>query len=84
MGDRVGEANLGEAANLNTDQILLRWLDHWLKDSSAFSDEPRIRHFALGQMNGVLRMSGRRLPAFRFICTAREMRIRAGRRISCA
>jgi len=47
-GDRVGEANLGEAANLNTDQILLRWLDHWLKDSSAFSDEPRIRHFALG------------------------------------
>jgi uncharacterized protein len=47
-GDRAGDANLGEAANLNTDDILLRWFDHWLKDSSAFSNEPRIRHFALG------------------------------------
>jgi putative CocE/NonD family hydrolase len=47
-GDRVGDSNLGEAANLNTDEILLRWFDHWLKDSSAFSGEPRIRHFALG------------------------------------
>jgi putative CocE/NonD family hydrolase len=47
-GDRVGDANLGEAANLNTDEILLRWFDRWLKDSSAFSNEPRIRHFALG------------------------------------
>jgi uncharacterized protein len=47
-GDRVGDANLGEAANLNTDEILLRWFDHWLKDSGAFSSEPRIRYFALG------------------------------------
>jgi putative CocE/NonD family hydrolase len=47
-GDRVGEVNLGASANLNTDQILLRWFDHWLKDSGAFLDEPRIRHFALG------------------------------------
>jgi len=47
-GDRVGDANLGEAANLNTDEILLRWFDHWLKDSSAFSGDPRIRYFALG------------------------------------
>jgi putative CocE/NonD family hydrolase len=47
-GDRVGEVNLGEAANLNTDEILLRWFDRWLKDSPAFSSEPRIRHFALG------------------------------------
>jgi hypothetical protein len=47
-GDRVGEANLGEAANLITDEILLRWFDHWLKDSEAFSSEPRIRYFALG------------------------------------
>jgi putative CocE/NonD family hydrolase len=47
-GDRVGDTNLGEAANLNTDEILLRWFDHWLKDSSAFSREPRIRYFALG------------------------------------
>jgi putative CocE/NonD family hydrolase len=47
-GDRVGDANLGDAANLNTDEILLRWFDHWLKDSAAFSNEPRIRYFALG------------------------------------
>jgi putative CocE/NonD family hydrolase len=47
-GDRVGDSSLGEAANLNTDEILLRWFDHWLKDSSDFSGEPRIRHFALG------------------------------------
>jgi uncharacterized protein len=47
-GDRVGDANLGPAANLSTDEILLRWFDHWLKDSAAFSGEPRIRHFALG------------------------------------
>jgi uncharacterized protein len=47
-GDHVGDSSLGEAANLNTDEILLRWFDHWLKDSSAFSGEPRIRHFALG------------------------------------
>jgi len=47
-GDRVGDSNLGEAANLNTDEILLRWFDHWLKDTTAFDDEPRIRHFALG------------------------------------
>jgi len=48
-GDRVGDANVGEAANLDTDAILLRWFDHWLKDSGAFANEPRIRYFALGR-----------------------------------
>lgn len=47
-GDRVGDANLGEAANFNTDALLLRWFDHWLKDSGDFAVEPRIRYFALG------------------------------------
>jgi len=47
-GDRAGDTNLGEAANLNTDEILLRWFDHWLKDSSSFGSEPLIRYFALG------------------------------------
>lgn len=47
-GDRVGDANFGESANLDTDQILLRWFNHWLKDSGDFSSEPRVRHFALG------------------------------------
>jgi uncharacterized protein len=47
-GDRVGDANLGEAANLDTDKILLRWFNHWLKDSGEFDDEARIRYFAMG------------------------------------
>lgn len=48
-GDRVGEANLGEAANLDTDAILLKWFDHWLKGSGNFNGEPRIRYFTLGR-----------------------------------
>jgi hypothetical protein len=47
-GDRAGEANFGAAANLSTDEILLRWFNHWLKDSGEFSSEPRIRYFSLG------------------------------------
>jgi hypothetical protein len=47
-GDRVGDANFGPAANLDTDTVLLRWFNHWLKDSGDFAAEPRIRHFALG------------------------------------
>jgi putative CocE/NonD family hydrolase len=27
---------------------LLRWFNHWLKDTGEFTNEPRIRHFALG------------------------------------
>lgn len=50
-GDRVGDANLGEAANLDTDAILLRWFNHWLRDSAEFEREPRIRYFALGPNN---------------------------------
>jgi putative CocE/NonD family hydrolase len=47
-GDRVGDANFGEAANLNTDELLLRWFNHWLKDSGEFAPEPRVRYFAMG------------------------------------
>jgi uncharacterized protein len=47
-GDRVGEAALGETALLDTDALLLRWFDHWLKDAGSFESEPRVRHFALG------------------------------------
>jgi putative CocE/NonD family hydrolase len=47
-GDRVGDQNLGEAANLDTDELLLRWFNHWLKGSDEFASEPRVRHFALG------------------------------------
>ena len=48
-GDRIGPANFGPEALLDTNTILLRWLDHWLKDSGSFAGEPRIRHFVLGE-----------------------------------
>jgi putative CocE/NonD family hydrolase len=47
-GDRAGGINLGTAANLNTDDVLLRWFNHWLKDTGEFTSEPRVRYFALG------------------------------------
>jgi len=48
-GDRAGSADFGAEALLNTDALLLRWFNHWLKDSGEFADEPRIRHFVLGE-----------------------------------
>jgi uncharacterized protein len=48
-GELIGSENLGPEALLDTDAILLRWFNHWLKDSEEFRDEPRIRHFALGE-----------------------------------
>ncbi len=47
--DRVGAANFGRDALLDADAILLRWFNHWLKDSEEFSGEPRICHFVLGE-----------------------------------
>jgi uncharacterized protein len=47
-GERAGEADFGEAANLNTDEILLRWFNHWLRDSREFESEPRVRYFPIG------------------------------------
>jgi putative CocE/NonD family hydrolase len=47
-GDRAGESIFGEAANLNMDETLLRWFNHWLMDSEEFKAEPRIRYFAIG------------------------------------
>ena len=48
-GDRIGSVNFGPEALLDTDSILLRWFDHWLKDSGGFAAEPRVRHFVLGE-----------------------------------
>jgi len=48
-GDRVGAADFGAEALLDTDAILLRWFNHWLKDSGEFAGEPRVRHFVLGE-----------------------------------
>jgi len=48
-GDRAGASDFGPEANLDTDTILLRWFNHWLKGSGDFAREPRIRHFVLGE-----------------------------------
>jgi uncharacterized protein len=48
-GDRVGAADLGAEALLDTDSVLLRWFNHWLKDSGEFAEELRVRHFVLGE-----------------------------------
>jgi putative CocE/NonD family hydrolase len=47
-GDMAGDQNFGADALLDTDAILLRWFNHWLKDSGEFRGEPKIRHFSLG------------------------------------
>ncbi len=47
-GAKVGEGNFGPDAAVDTDAILLRWFNHWLKDSGEFAHEPKVRHFALG------------------------------------
>lgn len=48
-GDRIGASDFGPQALVDTDKILLRWFNHWLKDSKGFSREPHIRHFVLGE-----------------------------------
>jgi putative CocE/NonD family hydrolase len=48
-GDIIGGQNLGPEALLGTDAVLLRWFNHWLKDSGEFAEEQKIRHFALGE-----------------------------------
>jgi uncharacterized protein len=46
-GDHIGARYLGAEATLDTDAVLLRWFNHWLRDSNEFAAEPRSRHFAL-------------------------------------
>ena len=46
-GDQIGEVNFGRECLLDTDSVLLRWFNHWLKGTGEFADEPRIRHFSL-------------------------------------
>jgi hypothetical protein len=48
-GDKIGDENFGDEALLDTDQLLLRWFNHWLKGTRQFESEPRIRHFAMGE-----------------------------------
>jgi len=46
-GARIGAKDFGAEAMLDTDELLLRWFNHWLKDSGEFAAEPKVRHFAL-------------------------------------
>jgi putative CocE/NonD family hydrolase len=46
-GARIGAQDFGAGAELDTDALLLRWFNHWLKDSGEFAAEPKVRHFAL-------------------------------------
>jgi hypothetical protein len=48
-GDRIVATDFGPEALVDTDTILLRWFDHWLKDSGAFDGKARVRHFVLGE-----------------------------------
>jgi putative CocE/NonD family hydrolase len=48
-GDRIGTADFGAEALIDTDTILLRWFDHWLKDAGTFEGEPNVCHFVLGE-----------------------------------
>ena len=73
VGRPGGRFKFGEAANLNTDEILLRWFDHWLKDSSSFSAEPRIRYFVSARTNGVEASDWPTDAAFPPYSAAREM-----------
>lgn len=46
-GNRSGAKDFGPEALLDTDAVLLRWFNHWLKDSGEFDAEPKVRHFAM-------------------------------------
>ena len=46
--DRAGELALGPESLLDTDTLLLRWFDHWLKDANTWTNIPPVTHFVLG------------------------------------
>ena len=71
-GDRAGDANFGEAANLNTDEILLRWFNHWLKDSRNSATSRGFATSRLAQMNGEARTSGLVTRSYRALSAQRR------------
>ena len=48
LGRKIGEADFGPDACLDTDALLLRWFNHWLKDTGEWEGEPPARIFVLG------------------------------------
>ena len=47
-GEKIGEADFGPEACVDMDALLLRWLNHWLKGTGEWADEPHARVFTLG------------------------------------
>jgi putative CocE/NonD family hydrolase len=45
---QIGEQDLGPEAILDTDRLLVRWFDHWLKGGASRWEEPKVRYFCLG------------------------------------
>jgi putative CocE/NonD family hydrolase len=45
----MGAADLGKEALFDTDSLLLRWFNHWLKDFGEFAKEPKVKYFVLGE-----------------------------------
>ena len=77
-GEQIGAADFGAEALLDTEQMLLRWFNHWLKDRESSPAEPKIRHFAHGRKPLAARGRLPRPDEIRIcICTARGAQIRA-------
>jgi len=76
-GDRRELAEFGSEALLDTNALLLRWFNHWLKDSGEFSGEPRIRHFVLGENSWAQAQTWPSERAHSWYCTAPDWRIPA-------
>jgi len=51
-GDRIERRTLERRLCSTRMQSCCAGLNHWLKDSGEFNDEPRIRHFVLGRIAG--------------------------------
>jgi putative CocE/NonD family hydrolase len=48
-GDRIGATDFGPEALVDTDVILLRWFDHWLKGiDNGVNHEPPVRIYVMG------------------------------------
>ena len=57
--------------------LLLRWFNHWLKDSDEFAGEPRVRYFALGPNEWRSAEEWPTACGMHSICAARATPIRA-------
>ena len=47
-GEKIGQADFGPDACLDTDALLLRWFNHWLKGTGEWEAEPSARVFVMG------------------------------------